>query len=192
MHGYELRREIELRKMERWADVKYGSIYPALRRLTAAGAIEALDPARTGQLPPRTPYRITDAGRAELQELLREAWRRPRFNAHAVDVALVFAPLLAEGDIEQLLDERLGALDAVEEALRRAEDDAVGPEPGVRAIVSDVLDHSLRLVGAEREWTRHVLDQLVAGAYATTGDRPAGDHRPKWARRAQGGRRSPA
>lgn len=171
MHGYELRREIEFRKMDQWADVKYGSIYPALRRLAASGAIEAIGTDRAGNLPVRTSYRITSAGQEELRELLREAWRRPRLSAHAVDVALAFFSLLHRQEIEQLLEERLHALDGVSEALRRAEQEPVSPEQGVAAIVDEILDHTRVLAAAERKWTQRVLRQMRAGSYGAT---PAG------------------
>src|SRR5262249_61106037 len=65
MHGYELRRQIELRTMDQWADVSYGSIYPALRRLGDEGKVEEGGRDRPGNLPPRTTYRPTDSGREE-------------------------------------------------------------------------------------------------------------------------------
>ena len=84
MHGYELRRQIELRTMDQWADIRYGSIYPALRRLADEGLVEEAGRDRAGNLPTRTTYRITDAGREELKQ--QAVGHLPSLDAIVADV----------------------------------------------------------------------------------------------------------
>ena len=168
MHGYELRRQIELRTMDRWADVTYGSIYPALRRLAEEGMVEEVGRDRDGNLPTRTTYRITDAGGEELKQLLRIAWTIPQLTAQAVDVALSFSTLLQPAEITELLELRVQALDAITAQMdigQHLKRQAVGHLSALDAIVADVFDHNRRLIAAERAWATHVLDRVRAGAY---------------------------
>lgn len=168
MHGYELRRQIELRTMDRWADVTYGSIYPALRRLAEEGMVEEVGRDRAGNLPTRTTYRITDAGREELMQQLRIAWTIPQLTAQAVDVALSFSTLLQPAEITELLELRVQALDAITAQMdigQHLKRQAVGHLSALDAIVADVFDHNRRMIAAERAWATHVLDRVRAGAY---------------------------
>src|SRR5690625_4040861 len=65
MHGYEIRRELELRRVDRWAGVSYGSIYGRLRSLVREKHIEVVGSEQVGNRPARTVYRITPAGADE-------------------------------------------------------------------------------------------------------------------------------
>lgn len=168
MHGYELRRQIELRTMDQWADVTYGSIYPALRRLEKEGMVEEVGRDRAGNLPTRTTYQINDAGREELKQLLRIAWTIPQLTAQAVDVALSFSGLLKPEEITELLELRVQALDAITAQMdigQHLKRQAVAHLSALDAIVGDVFDHNRRMIAAERAWATHVLDRVRAGAY---------------------------
>jgi DNA-binding PadR family transcriptional regulator len=87
IHGYELRKQLALR-LGGLRAYSYGSLYPALRRLTRAGLIveepgpvEAARPKRA-----RRVYRITAEGKERLAELLAEsgphAWDDEGFGVH--------------------------------------------------------------------------------------------------------------
>src|SRR5699024_2102842 len=73
MHGYEIRRELELRRVDRWAGVSYGSIYGRLRSLVREKHIEVVGSEQVGNRPARTVYRITPAGADELTRAMRTA-----------------------------------------------------------------------------------------------------------------------
>lgn len=167
MHGYELRTEIELMRMDRWADVKSGSIYQGLRRLNSEGLVEQAGTSRQGRRPPRTTYRITHDGRQELDRLLREAWATPTRTAPLVDVALSFWVLLPPEVIAGLLEQRLAALDDITAELHAEQQRHVEWDGGPLEFVLDLFDHSRREVEMERDWSRHVLERLRQGAYET-------------------------
>jgi DNA-binding PadR family transcriptional regulator len=75
MHGYELRKQLTAMLGPFW-QVSWGSLYPTLRRLARAGAIEKTVEARpnrrgtTGRR--RTVYRITPEGEAMFTRMLEE------------------------------------------------------------------------------------------------------------------------
>lgn len=187
MHGYELRQVMEQRHMHRWADVRYGSIYSGLQQLAREGFVEAAGEYREGNRPPRTIYKINDAGLPELKALLRQAWTQPALTSEPVDIALSFFMFLPVAEIVGLLEQRLVQLDAIqafiEEAVQRF-DEHIGriergevappslpqgfgrPKPRrIRAMMADQHDHRRRLLTAEREWTTHLLERFKSGAY---------------------------
>jgi len=90
VHGYELRKRLGLR-LGGFRAFSYGSLYPALRRLTRAGLIvedlQQQDPEpTTWPRRSRRVYRITAEGKERLAELLSEsspqAWDDESFGVH--------------------------------------------------------------------------------------------------------------
>lgn len=76
MHGYELRKELGAMLGPFW-QVSWGSLYPTLRRLARAGAVEKTTESRgsrrnSGGGRRRTVYRITPAGEAMFTRMLEE------------------------------------------------------------------------------------------------------------------------
>jgi DNA-binding PadR family transcriptional regulator len=168
-HGYGLREMIESWNMEAWADIRYGSIYQSLRTMEKAGLVAAVRTEALGRHPPKTIYRITEAGREELQRLVRKAWAEPSRHVDAINVALSFAHLnlLDDDEVDKLLAERLKRLDEAVANLRENEAIAVQrrDDPGYRALIGDHFDHFHRLIEADRQWTARVRDRLRRGAY---------------------------
>jgi DNA-binding PadR family transcriptional regulator len=164
IHGYEVRQAIERAHMERWADVKYGSIYAGLRRLEAEGLVERAEVTRQGARPPRTVYRITQAGREQLRSLLGRAWSQPTWTKRPVDVALVFADLLPGEQVEALLEERVRQLDAIASRLRQRQA-ALAATVGLPPNLLDLFEHSSRVLAAEREWCGYVQQRAATGVY---------------------------
>ncbi len=168
-HGYALREVMEAWHMDSWADIRYGSIYQALRTMAKDGLVEELATEAEGKRPPKTVYHITDSGREELRRLVRHAWSEPSRYVEPINVALSFLPLglLDDKEIIGLLDERLARLDAVAAQLGAEEKAGMerSDDPGMNAALSDHFAHFQRLLETEREWTLHIRKQLRRGAY---------------------------
>jgi DNA-binding PadR family transcriptional regulator len=81
MHGYELRKELTAKLGAIRAAISYGSLYPTLRRLQAAGWITDTTEAvlTVGEVPPltsrrgRVVYKITAEGKERFAELIAQA-----------------------------------------------------------------------------------------------------------------------
>lgn len=94
MHGYELRKELSAKLGAIRAAISYGSLYPSLRRLQAAGYItEAGEtPAESAEVPALTSrrgrivYKITAEGKERFAELVAQAgpetYEDPGFGVH--------------------------------------------------------------------------------------------------------------
>ena len=78
MHGYELRKELATKLGTLRAAISFGTLYPTLKRLRAAGWISATVPAE-GVIPPLTSrrgrivYKITADGKERFADLLAQA-----------------------------------------------------------------------------------------------------------------------
>ncbi|HET6532907.1 MAG TPA: PadR family transcriptional regulator [Actinoplanes sp.] len=78
MHGYELRKELATKLGTLRAAISYGTLYPTLKRLQAAGWISEAEAADTGIIPPltsrrgRVVYKITAEGKERFADLLAQ------------------------------------------------------------------------------------------------------------------------
>jgi len=171
-HGYRIRKAIEERRMDRWADVRFGSIYAGLKRLCDEGLLEEAGREQEGRGPPRTLYRITTGGRRERDRLLRDLLARPRLAADPVDVALSFFPFLPEDDLAGLLGERIEALREGLHGLEEARRETGGAARATRAMIDALLEHSRARLRTEIDWSQGVRARILEGLYGP-GDRPS-------------------
>lgn len=77
LHGYELRQRLSV-ALGPVRRLSFGSLYPALHRLSAAGLINEIETAKTASIAERTPrrqviYELTDEGREHLAANLQDA-----------------------------------------------------------------------------------------------------------------------
>ena len=159
-HGYRVGSDLLSWGADEWANVKWGSIYHALRRLTADGLLLDHD-----EVPGRTDYELTERGEAEFQRLLRDALRRPHPRPDLIGAALAMLPSLPRADAVRLLGERLAALEAARDKAA-AQVAGWAEPPHVRELFG--LWESTAAGGAE--WTRGLIERLEAGAYPMAGE----------------------
>lgn len=119
VHGYELRKQLALR-LGGLRAFSYGSLYPALRRLTRAGLIveeEGAESTRSRRA--RRVYRITAEGKERLDELLAEAgphaWDDESFTVH-----LAFFSRTPRETRMRILEGRRRAVEERREGMRSA------------------------------------------------------------------------
>lgn len=71
-HPYNMARRMRERHHEESIKLNYGSLYMVVEQLTRAGFVAAAETVRDAARPERTVYAITEAGRAELDDWMRE------------------------------------------------------------------------------------------------------------------------
>lgn len=110
MHPYALGRA--LREHGDARSIKYnpGSLYMVVGQLARAGLVAEHATGREGQRPEHTVYALTDVGRRELRDWLRELVGQPRHEYPALVAALAFVSALPPGEVSELLTARLGLL----------------------------------------------------------------------------------
>src|SRR4030095_1105020 len=161
MHPYQIANLLRRTGKERDMPIKVGSLYTVVRNLERHGFIEAPGSHRAGRRPERTEYAITDAGRAELRDWLRELvavpeWEYPRFQA-----ALSVLSTLHPDEAAASLQERLHALDD-DIAARQV---ALAHSEGTRRLFLIEDEDALEMRRAEAAWVRRLLTEITNGNF---------------------------
>jgi DNA-binding PadR family transcriptional regulator len=148
-HPYEVSRLLRERRKEDSIKLSYGSLYMVVEQLVRVGYIAPLETEREGNLPERTVYALTDAGRRELRDWMRDllgTWRK-EFRQFESALALVYVVPPAEA--VELLRRRRGQLDAeIARAVGEYED---ARARGVGRLFLIEAEYRLALLRAERD-----------------------------------------
>jgi DNA-binding PadR family transcriptional regulator len=156
IHGYDVRRALELWNAEEWANVAYGSIYFALNKLAEEGLIVPVGTDQVGNRPARTTYAIAEPGRREFERLLREYWWEPKPVIDPFQVAITFMDRLPRDELLAALRQRAAIL----RAALAAWDWAVGNKMGVSSTPRHVAAQ-LALSRSHKEATLRWLEQVT-------------------------------
>jgi DNA-binding PadR family transcriptional regulator len=99
-----------LREQDAARSIKFnhGSLYMVVGQLAKAGFIAEHETTRDGQRPERTVYALTNAGRDELRDWLRELVEEPAHEYPRFVAALFLIGALPPGEVIELLRRRLG------------------------------------------------------------------------------------
>ena len=143
MYPYEMASTLRERGKDQAIKINWGSLYTVVQNLEKYGFIEAVEVAREGRQPERTTYQITEAGRAELMDWLRELLGEPEREYTRFEAALGECAVLPPDELIGLLRQRLDALEAANAGSRRSSrprrpdtpalPDRVGVSPGACA-----------------------------------------------------------
>ena len=110
MHPYELGRTLRDHGDERSIKFNYGSLYMVVQQLARAGFISPQETSREGLRPERTVYTLTDAGRTEVRDWLRDLVGQPRYEFPHFVAALSLIGALPPDEVVALLRHRLTRL----------------------------------------------------------------------------------
>ena len=158
LHGYEIKHIIE-EHMGDWTSIAFGSIYFALKKLTAEGLVKVAATERTGNRPSRTVYALTEVGREEFLRLLRELWAKAERQFFATDLGLFFMDALPLEEVLEHLQARLDELNRTAEYLQRHQAENMA-NPHVPRQARFIFDHSQAHLDAELAWTRALRMEL--------------------------------
>jgi DNA-binding PadR family transcriptional regulator len=106
MHPYEVSTTLRQRQKHESIRLNYGSLYAVVESLERRGLIEAKGTERSGRLPERTVYDLTDAGRIEMHDWLTELISTPVKDYPQFEAALSLLAALPPEDVVELLKER--------------------------------------------------------------------------------------
>ena len=160
VHPYEMASVLRARGKDQDMPIKWGSLYTVVNNLQKHGLIEVDGRARSGARPERTVYRITDAGRAELADWVRELIGTPEREQPRFEAGLSVLGVLEPAEATALLRRRRELLAADVDAARRALAETGKDVPRI-FLVEDEYDLAIRT--AELEWLDGLLAELAAG-----------------------------
>lgn len=161
MHPYEIATVLRERGKDQDMKIKWGSLYTVVQNLEKHGFVEAAESTRQGGRPERTVYRITEAGREELNDWVRELLSDPEPERPRFKLALSNMVVLGPDEAVQLLRRRLGLLET-EIAGSREELARISRELPRLLLVEAEYDLTLRQ--AEADWVRSLLGEFEAGS----------------------------
>jgi DNA-binding PadR family transcriptional regulator len=159
MHPYELSRTLRDNGDARSIKFNHGSLYMVVQQLAKAGFITEQETNREGQRPERTVYALTDAGRAELRDWLRELVEEPQHEYPHFVAALSLIAALPPDDVLTLLRRRLDRLADLRSEIRRTIDDTLAQ--GVPALFLIEEEYRLALLDAETSFVERFIDQIT-------------------------------
>lgn len=157
MHGYELRKQLNA-TLGAFRRLSYGSLYPALRRLTEAGLISST---ADGQLPHalagkrgRIVYQLTEAGHRRLTETISRAGPNA-WDDEAFDVRFTLFSETDAGTRLRILEGRrarmVERLESLRESTSRVRD-------RMDSYTAELARHGLEQVEREVEWLEKLID----------------------------------
>jgi DNA-binding PadR family transcriptional regulator len=162
MYPYEMATTLRERGKDNAIKINWGSFYTVVQNLEKHGFIEAIEVAREGRQPERTTYQITDAGRAEVSDWLRELLSVPEREHSSFEAALGESAALPPDELIALLKQRLAALEKANDHMA-AELSALGAQlPRLFSIESEYYLAQRR---AEEEWVRGLLTEFTNGTF---------------------------
>jgi DNA-binding PadR family transcriptional regulator len=162
MYPYEMAATLRERGKDQAIKINWGSLYTVVQNMEKYGFIEAVEVVREGRQPERTTYQITDAGRAELKDWLRELLSVPEREYTRFEAALADSAVLPPDELVGLLQQRLDALEAAN-AGHQAQINALANQiPRLFLIESE---YHLALRRAEAEWVRGLLKEFTDGTF---------------------------
>ncbi len=162
MYPYEMASKLREYGKDQAIKINWGSLYTVVQNLEKHGFIEAAEVVREGRQPERTTYRITEAGRAELMDWLRELVGVPEREYTRFEAALGDCAHLGPDELISLLGQRLDVLDAANAELSQGLDTWRAQMPRLFLIETEYF---LALRRAEAEWVRGLLRELTDGTF---------------------------
>lgn len=169
-HGYQVRRELLTWSADKWANVAPGSIYHALKKMTAE-ALLAEAGSDAGQGPDRTAYRLTDDGETEFQLLLAKYLAESDDSAqgaYRLAAAVTFLPALPRNKALSLLRHRVTQLEGQRASARDLLENGSGW--GQPEHVGELYRLWLASMDATDKWLRELVARLESGGYVMADD----------------------
>ncbi len=161
MHPYEMAATMRSHGNERSIKLNYGSLYTVVNNLAKHGLIEAMEASRAGRRPERTVYRLTDTGRAELEDWLADLLGTPTKEYPQFEAALSLLAVLEPGRVLELLRDRVAAL----EKMLSDERAELATYPWLPRLFLLETEYHLAMQETELAWVRGIVRELGDGSF---------------------------
>jgi DNA-binding PadR family transcriptional regulator len=164
MHGYELRKELN-QVLGGLRSISFGSLYPALKRMHAAGLITTDDPGPGSPLPADAPpltgrrgkvvYTITADGKERFQELVSQTGPEAYDDGRLFGVHLAFFRHTAVDARLRILEGRRRTVERQREGLRSS---LARTRERLDRYTIELQRHGLESVDREVRWLSELID----------------------------------
>jgi Predicted transcriptional regulators len=162
-HPYEIGRRLKEHRKDRSIKYNRGSLYMVVEQLRKAGFVIEQETVRDTQRPERTVYALTDEGRREFYDWMRELVAKPRDEYPQFGVALSLLSLLSPTEAADLLGERMTALTEETDEIRGAVGGAA--DNGVPWVFLVEEEYRLAVLDAESRFVTGLIESLKQPDY---------------------------
>jgi DNA-binding PadR family transcriptional regulator len=161
MHPYEMVSTLRERAKHEAIKLRYSSLYSVVEALEREALISPRETIREGRRPERTIYGLTEAGRIEFLDWLRELLSVPAKEFTQFAAGLSFLAALPPAEAAALLERRVRLLEGEVKDMRSRMDDAA--KQGVVRLFLVESEHELVLREAELSWVRELVREIRDG-----------------------------
>ncbi len=149
--AYDIVQHLASKMIQKWVDVKTGSVYYTIKQLLEDGSIREVSRTQEGNYPPKVIYAITDAGRQVFDSLQEQAFKGLYPDFFGFKLALKFNSRRSSAEIATFAQQAVAIIERV-----LAEMDAylstLDPHSEQYAYDAFFIDHDRRLFRAEQAW----------------------------------------
>ncbi|MEU3646776.1 PadR family transcriptional regulator [Lentzea sp. NPDC034063] len=163
MHPYELGKQLKDTGKDRNIKFNRGSLYMVVEQLRKAGFVAEQETVKDTQRPERTIYALTDTGRDELHDWMRELVRDPAHEYPQFGVALSLISVLDPVESVELLKARADALTKDLDETRAMVGKATAD--GVQWIFLVEEEYRMSLLEAELRLVEKLTGELAKAEY---------------------------
>jgi DNA-binding PadR family transcriptional regulator len=169
MHPYEMKSKMKERGHDLVIRLKGGSIYDTVERLEEGGFITSQAPSREGRRPERTVYAITDSGREEITDWLRELLAQPVNEYPQFAAALAFFAALDKEEVVRMLRVRTAMLESQIAGIEKGLENWT-KTMGIPRLFLVEAEYGVAMTRAELEWVRRLIADIQDGKLWITHD----------------------
>jgi DNA-binding PadR family transcriptional regulator len=156
--GYDIIQELNRKMINRWTDIKKGSIYHALRELQKKGAIREVERTKVGRYPDKTILQITAKGKELFDSLQEQAFLGLFPHFYGFKIALKFNTRRSVNEIKKFAKRAIEIIDqqfnAMDEYLCTLDKSSL-----LYKTDSLFIKHEKMLFGAEKEWIQDAVKE---------------------------------
>lgn len=157
INPYELNKWLTTMNVRDWYPIAVSTVYATLKAAEKKKYITG-STERSGNMPEKTIYTITEAGMEELLETLRSFLSDFDYDITAFHIGIFFAELPGISEAAELLEKRKQLLEKQEQGLQ-LQIERLEQQPLPPLVISNIRQ-SLYIVEAQLKGTKEILDEI--------------------------------
>lgn len=157
LNSYEMTKLLNYINIKWWFNISDSTVYTTFRNLEKRGLIEGTIE-KVGNMPDRTVYSLTEKGKDELIETVKESILQFSYDTNIFTMAAYIMDILEAKEKKELLEKRLSILEAFVTEIGRQDDEAWNHEDPELHVAN--LNRMIDIVNAEISGTKRLLSVL--------------------------------
>lgn len=157
LNAYEITKLLAYMNIKWWFNIADSTVYTTLKNLKKRGLIEGTIE-RIGNMPDRTIYSLTEKGKDELKETIKESILQFSYDTNIFTIAAFVMDILETEEKKELLEKRLGILQSYLAGISKQDNETWKQE--VPALHVANLERMIDIIQAEISGTKRLLSAI--------------------------------